>query len=620
MAYLLQHVIALLLLAVVIWLPGWLLGRSTLEVVSPALRPLARIILGLGFWIACIFVLAACGLLRPAVLWALIGGVIAACVGAWLRAGRPIARFHRPSTASILASVALAAVLTPLALLALTPTVSWDASAYHLTLPRLFLDHGGFRDVPFNVYAAWPLNVQLLFALAMAIQDFVLAKLLHFALGLAVLYALVAGCRAFHRPASGVLAALLFLANGVVILEMRVAYVDLGHALFLLAGVLFMIEALEHDRRTLWLSGLCCGLAAGTKLTGVVGAGIVATLYLPHLIRHGESALKPFLTRFVTPVVILWTPWVAYTAILTGNPAYPFLHGWFGGPDWGPALSDQLRTWQSSIGMGREPIDYLLLPLRVSLAGDQGYERFDGASAAFWIVLFPLALWFAWRWAPGRARVLVRQCLVISVLYFIFWSLSSQQMRLLIPMLPILAIACAVALVEILGRLPERWRRAGVAAAFVVTAASLVAGQAPVLAAGYRTLAVYLRAPGDLKATAVHPVYSFVNDQLPPNAKLLFLNTNQRFFCQREVLADSFFEASQITAWLAPASDATAVSGLLADRGVTHILAEHRFRGATYPETLLELLRDPELAKPIYRSPDGRFSVFELAATATLRR
>ncbi len=613
MVYLLHHALALVFLTTVIWLPGWLLGRSTTEVVSPALRPLARIVLGLGFWIACTFVLAVCGLLRPAVLWTLIGGVIAGSVVAWLRAGRPMARFPRPSAAPILALVALAAVLTPLALLALTPTVSWDASTYHLTLPRLFLDHGGFRDVPFNVYAAWPLNVQLLFALAMATQDFVLAKLLHFALGLATLYALIAGCRAFHRPASGALAAMLFLANGVVILEMRVAYVDLGHALFLLAGTLFMIDALERDRRALWLSGLCCGLAAGTKLTGVVGAGIVATLYLPHLLRDGGSALKPFFARFVAPVVLLWAPWVAYTTILTGNPAYPFLHGWFGGPDWSPALSDQLRDWQSSIGMGREPIDYLLLPLRVSLVGDLGYERFDGASAAFWIVLVPLALWFAWRWTPGRARTLIRRCMAISGLYFIFWSLSSQQMRLLIPMLPMLAIACTVTLVEILDRLlAQRWRRGGVALAFVATAAFLVAGHAKVLAAGYRTLGVYLRAPGDLKATAVHPVYTFVNQQLAPDAKLLLLNTNQRFFCQREVLADSFFEASQITAWLAPAPDADAVSELLTGRGVTHILAEHRFRGTNYPETLLELLRDPRFAKPIYGSEDGRFSIFEL--------
>ncbi len=481
MAYLLQHALGLLFLAAVLWLPGWRLEKSAAIDLSPALRPLARIVLGLGFWILCLFVLAVCGLLRSTVLWAVIGLVIAGCLSTWLRSGRRIGRPSLPSTASLLVMTAFAVGLAPICLLALTPTVSWDASVYHLTLPRLFLDHGGFREVPLNVYAYWPLNVQLLFALALATCDFVLAKLLHFALGVATLYALAAGCRAFHRPASGATAAMLFLANGVVIFELRVAYVDLGHALFLLAGFLFMLEALERDPRALWLSGLCCGLAAGTKLTGIAGAGIVGMLYLPRLagaLREGEATLRPFLIRFAAPVLGLWVPWVARTAVLTGNPAYPFLHDWLGGPDWSSGLSDQLGTWQSSIGMGREAIDYLLLPPRVSLAGGQGYERFDGASAAYWVVLVPLALWVAWRrpgGASGKAVTLVRRCLAVAGLYFLFWSLSSQQMRLLIPALPFLAIAGAVALVEAVGRLPaERWRRAAVALAFATLAGFLV--------------------------------------------------------------------------------------------------------------------------------------------------
>jgi hypothetical protein len=168
-----------------------------------------------------------------------------------------------PSTALVIA--ALAALLAPLALLALTPTVSWDAGAYHLTLPRLYLEHGGFREVPLNVYSYWPQGVQLLYALALAVQDHVLAKLLHFAFGVATLWALAAGCRTFHRPASGALAAILFLANGVVAFELRVAYVDLAHAFLLLAGLLFMLQALERDPRVLWLSGLCCGLPRASR-------------------------------------------------------------------------------------------------------------------------------------------------------------------------------------------------------------------------------------------------------------------------------------------------------------------------------------------------------------------
>ncbi len=620
MAYLLQHAAALLFLLIVLSLPGVLLERSLAKSLSLGpLRPLARIVLGLGFWIACTFLLAACGLLRPWILWAVICLVIVWALSAWSRSGRRIDRPPSPSATTVLVLAALAAILAPLFMLAASPPVSWDASVYHLTLPKLFLAHGGFREVPFNVYSYWPLNVQLLFSLALAIDDYVLAKLLHFAFGVATLYALFAGCRAFHRPASGALAALLFLVNGVVVFELRVAYVDLAHALFLLAGVLFMLEALERDPRALWLAGLCCGLAAGVKLTGIVGAVIVGALYLsasrrrgamPRLAgapRHREPTLETFLRRFVAPVLGLWAPWLVRTTLLTGNPVYPFLHHRLGGPDWSRELTDRLQAWQNSIGMGREPIDYLLLPIRVVLAGGQGYERFDGELAAFWIVLVPLALWTA------RRLTLVRRCLAVAGLYFVFWSLSSQQMRLLIPALPLLAIAGAVALVELVDRLStKRWRRAALAVAFTAAAAFLVAGRGQVLAAGFRTLRVYLSASGDLRSTAVHPVYTYINTRLPPGAKLLFLNTNQRFFCDREVIADSFFEASQITGWLLPATDSATLRELLTSRGVTHVLVEQRHRGAVYPEALVELLRDPRRVGLLHRSEDGRFSVFGL--------
>ena len=622
MAYLLQHTIALLFLLAVFFLPGLLLERPLMGGARRGpLRRQTHIVLGLGFWIAATFLLASLGLLRSGSLWVVISVLGISAFAAWILAGRPI-QFARPPAAAVVPLALLGALLAPFFLLAMSPPVSWDASAYHLTVPRLFVDHGGFREVPLNVYSYWPLNIQLLFALAMLIDDYVLAKLLHFAFGVATLYATAAACRAFHRPASALLAMVLVLANGVFAFELRVAYVDLAYAFLFLAGFLFMLEALDRDPRSLWLSGLCCGLLAGVKVTGIAGAAVVGALYLPRLVaafwqpaswqREPAPVLRPFIIRFVAPVLALWVPWIVRTGALTGNPFYPFFHSQLGGPDWSSALTLRFQEWQSSIGMGREAIDYLLLPLRVILAGGRGYERFDGEIAAFWIVIIPLALWAALR------LTLVRRCLAATGLYFVFWSLSSQQMRFLIPALPLLAIAGAVAVVELLDRLPKaRWRRAGRALAVITSAAFLISTQGRTLAAGYRTLGVYLRAPGDLRASAVPPVFDFLNTDLPPDARLLFLNTNQTFFCDREILADSFFEASQIADWLAPARNVAELRRLLSLRGVTHVLVERRDWGIEYPAALGEMLADPAEAELVYQSEDRRFSVFELQRPAT---
>lgn len=615
LTYLLQHSVALGLLAAILWLPGDSLERSGLGA-GPQLRPLARLTLGLGFWIVCLFLLASSGWLRPSSLWAVVALVVLWAVALRLRSGSGSGHFPavaRPGLPTVLLLVVLAALLAPFFFLAMSPPVAWDASAYHLRVAELFAQRGGFREVPFNVYSYWPLNIQLLFAMAMVLHHYVLAKLLHFAFGAATLYALYLGGRTFHQRTSGLLAMGFFVANGVVAFELRVAYVDLAYAFFFLAGFLFLVAAREQQNgQALWLAGVACGLAAGVKVTGIIGAAVVGALYLPPLLkalrqRRAGPVWRPFLIRFVAPVLALWIPWILRTAWLTGNPFYPFFHDRLGGPDWSSHLTSSFQAWQSSIGMGREPIDYLLLPLRVILAGGEGYHRFDGELAAFWIALLPLTLWAA------RKNKLVRYCLSTAGLFSVFWAASSQQTRFLIPALSVLALAGGVAVVELSGRLSTAaWRRTGVALAALTSIGFLALGQGRVIQAGYRTLGVYLQAEGDLADSARHPVYRFINRSLPEDATVLFINTNQAFFCDREVIADSFFEASQIADWLAPAEDSGHLRRLLSERGVSHVLVENRPRGAVYPPTLGVLLRDPQAVRPIYRSDDGRFSVLEL--------
>ena len=104
-------------------------------------------------------------------------------------------------------------------------------------------------------------------------------------------------------------------------------------------------------------------------------------------------------------------------------------------------------AWQRAIGMGRSPLDLLLLPARVLFLGAEGYEHFDGR-------LHPL-LGFCFRsrcsaFAVRRSRAARSAspgCGSCS------WAATSQQMRFLIPVLPLVALATAVGL----HRLSERW-------------------------------------------------------------------------------------------------------------------------------------------------------------------
>lgn len=108
----------------------------------------------------------------------------------------------------------------------------------------------------------------------------------------------------------------------MVLYEIHVAYVDLTHAFFLIAGFLWMMRARLADSdadKALLLAGLCGGMMAGVKLSGIVGAAVLAVLYLPKLIaaaKNGEltAEILGFVRRFALPVVAFWVPWLVKTA------------------------------------------------------------------------------------------------------------------------------------------------------------------------------------------------------------------------------------------------------------------------------------------------------------------
>lgn len=609
----LAHVAALTCLIAVLAAPGHALERAWLrDAQLDGLRALARIVLGCGVWMLALFALAAAGMLRPAPVAALAGAFVAAAVATHRR-------WRAPRESAGLGFAAAAALVTaPFWIGALDYRVAWDADAYHLMLPKRYLAAGGFTPLPMCVYAIWPHATELLFALAMLLRDYALATALHGAFGALSLWAVYVACRAAGRPAAGWLAAPLALANPVFAFELGVAYVDLAYAFFFSAGVVFAQRALREphvDRGALALAGVCGGALAGVKLSGVLGAAAIGALALPRLIalvRRGAARESAALALcFALPVAAGWLPWGLRSALATGNPVYPFFYETFGGPDWNAALGARLTEWLRGMGMGRSPLDYALLPWRVVLEGGPDYAHFAGRLGPHWLLLVPLALVF------GRREPLARAGLAAAGVYFALWAAGSQQMRFLIPLLPALAMACALALDAAFARFaadaPGRLR--ALRAAALALALAFAAG---VAREHYESAFASLRAlrsePAARRAAAADPVFRFVAAELPRAAKLLLLDTNQSFFLERDFLADSFFEVSQLADWLSDASGPDEVAARLAQRGITHVLRDGRRQwGIAWPPALAELLGDPARARPRYRSPDGRVAVYELA-------
>lgn len=239
------------------------------------------------------------------------------------------------------------------------------------------------------------------------------------AFGLLTIAVIYRFTRSIALSTAGLIASVLFLCNGVVLFEIKIAYIDIAYAFFFFIAFFFAHKALEDEKNTnynIFLSGIFCGILSGIKFTGFFGILCLIILFVFVQFRK-KVKLLPLLKQLLlltSPSIILLTPWLIKNIILIGNPVYPFLHSFFGGQEWNEELHSMFLNWQKTIGMGRSLSDYLLLPLRVILLGGKGYSNFSGQINQYWIVLIPLSVIVAWR------NSIMRRCLGISLIYFFF--------------------------------------------------------------------------------------------------------------------------------------------------------------------------------------------------------
>jgi len=573
------------------------------------LRLPIQVALGMGAWIGMSFILCVFGAYRPAVLRAVFwGGVLVAVSLALVR--------RRAVAAALLAwwrevrlldLLLLLLLVAPSLLLAVLPVLSFDANVYHLAVPNHYLQAGGFREIPYLVYSNWPLNMELLFGWGLAVQDFVLAKLIHCGTGVLLVVTLYQYCRRRGHPVAGLLAVVLFLVTEAVRIEMSWAYVDVAQAwLFFLAFAVWE-EALDAQdpgqrRRGLCLVGVLLGVVAGVKLTGFVCALILAVCHLLLGNRRGRE-----LVLLLGIPLLLWLPWASRSWLATGDPVYPLLYDILGGPYLTGEVVRQLRQWHSGIGMGRSPGDYLLLPYRLVFEAGWGWGRFNGRLHIAWAAGFPLA-------AIGAVLDRRWRLLLVAVLYSAYWALSSQQVRLLIPALPFLAAAAGLGAVRLwrqwlpvkkpdllvavgcLGAAWGIWSTAEEARVLLDARWSFV----PSLSGGLERNNVICLGRRSV-ARGLPDYMRHVNEELPPDARVLFLKTNGGFFCEREYVCDSSLEVSQMATMLQKPE-------WLREEGITHVvLARDQVTGdrVVLPEAFVTRLEQEEGLRRVFRGVDG---------------
>lgn len=474
---------------------------------------------------------------------------------------------------------------------ALCPPTGWDELVYHHELPRRWLADGWpavYLDLP---YSAFPSLAELLFWIVGPLEAVISPRLLSWTcwiFGLALSHRLL---RRILRPHLAVVVLLSLAASSSALMISANCYVE-ALQLMNVAALL----AILHNRRLLRRFPIRAAIGLGVLAGGTVSIKLTA---LPVLVvpvvwllvaRWRRGLAAPASARFVgaylAAAVCVALPFYLRPWLLTGDPVYPYYTQWFSVDPVRAEMSQYHHALGSSFGI-HGWIGLVFGP--IFLAFD--HQLYDGDFGGQLPILLGLAILAVFR-CGKRNRTLAS--LASAVVLFVFWFLTAQQARFLIPA----AVLVAVAGAQGLRAQNIRWRS--------IIAMMLLA--ATLYSAPWRTRGHYLGswmcAIGLISQTTYVdestdrnyiPLVSAIGEHTPADARLLLLFEHRGFYIPRQYqIGTPFFQERGFTP-PEQFSDAKAVLEILGRNSISHLVVTTKPTGPDLPAAWLDRL-DPLLA------------------------
>jgi len=335
--------------------------------------------------------------------------------------------------------------------------MDWDSLAYHLAVPKLWLDAGRMFYIPHIHHSNFPFLIDNLFVWRESASHIGSKAVTVAGFGFGLIWLFGVARRGWGGQA-GWWASMLFAGVPVVLWESGTAYIDGVHGLFAAGGVIYALQAVLQARngdpaRPLWvLSALMLGAALGSKYTGLQTWALSGVVILVLALRFVPTEHRKHWVRGVALVglgsALIASPWYVRNALNTGNPVYPFFYEQLGGRDWDQRRADIYKNEQQTFGVGRtaEGRDVLQMPHAVlGLAYQPGRYVNPGQTAGLgypvgavgWSLLAVLVLAALNRrrgdlWSGGL--------LAVVGLSLVAWFFLSQQSRYIASLAPLVAL------------------------------------------------------------------------------------------------------------------------------------------------------------------------------------
>jgi hypothetical protein len=376
------------------------------------------------------------------------------------------------STADRLLAAAIGVAITVDLVSASVPPTSADALKYHLALPKLWLQTGGIGDAFWDWTTFNPFGIEMLYGQGLALGGGPTASALGGMIAALAGLAIYGLGRALGqgRRRAGLVAAALFVFQGIFTWDATSVFVELGLTFFLTLSVWYGVRFVRSQRRLdlLW-AGALAGSTAGTKYVGLQAWLLMVPLLALGLERRRlRSAAGALGLALLTGGI-----WYLKNALVAQNPVYPLLgHGKW----WTPESQHGVDVIRRLYGVGGSALRLAILPIDLLIHGG-AFDRGQYVGTAIFVAgLLTFVL------ARNRETVVLTAS---AILFLLSWWYLSPQARFLLPALAVLSAVGGAGVVALAGR-----SRAGAALAAVGALAIGVGWAAPTFALTRRSLPV----------------------------------------------------------------------------------------------------------------------------------
>ncbi len=532
-----------------------------------------------------------------AALACLIAGFVTTLIG--LRRVREAKRESRyPERAGLFDRVMLLLIAIPAGLAfvgSLAPPTAKDTLLYHFAVPKAFIAQGSSAFIEGNIASYLALGTEMHTVWAMLLGGLVSERAGEAAGGAVIwvffpllLAAIFGFAREIGLARRWALIAVLMVATVPTVYHVAAsAYTDVALSLF----VVLAVHSLTRWWKTLeagWLIfvAIFLGAALSIKLTTLF---VIAAFVLVILLRvRNAQASEPDRIDKVAGLGlavlllagVIASPWYLRTWAETGSPIFPFYMSIWPGeaPGWDTERSNLFQAMNAQYGgYEKSPLDYVAAPWNIStVAQPEIATHFDGVLGVAFLIGLPILILGLWKFEiPAEVKIASG----IAAVIFLFWMFSSQQLRYLLPLLPLLAIGIAAAFQKI-GETDGAVKTAGqfalAAAAFagILTGAAWFLQKSPVrVALGGETNDEYLTRNIDY-----YPYYRWLNEESDPTAKVWLINMRRDTYnLERPYFSDYLFEDWTLRQMVWESRNAPELKAKAAAMGVQYILTRHDF-------------------------------------------